>query len=62
MSGCVRTLVRYVVVCQPVEPGQMGYMCDVEEEVEEAEEEELGHTETYANYMPAKCTFPSTHK
>ena len=40
----------------------MGYMNDVEEEVEEAEEEELGHTETYANYMPAKCTFPSTHK
>ena len=40
----------------------MGYMYDVEEEVEEAEEEELGHTETYANYMPAKCTSPSSPK
>ena len=33
----------------------MGFVEDVEEEVEDAEEEELGHTETYADYMPAKC-------
>lgn len=27
-----------------------------EEEPEEEEEEELGHAETYAEYMPMKCT------
>lgn len=26
-----------------------------EEEPEEEEEEELGHAETYAEYMPMKC-------
>lgn len=34
-----------------------------EEEPEEEEEEELGHAETYAEYMPMKCTYgqESTH-
>lgn len=27
-----------------------------EEEPEEEEEDELGHAETYAEYMPMKCT------
>ena len=40
---------------QPLDGSQMGFAADVEEEVEDAEEEELGHTETYADYMPAKC-------
>ena len=40
----------------------MGFPGDVEEEVEDAEEEELGHTETYADYMPAKCNVPCSLK
>ena len=28
-----------------------------EEEPEEEEEEELGHAETYAEYMPMKCEY-----
>ncbi len=28
-----------------------------EEEPEEEEEEELGHAETYAEYMPMKCMY-----
>lgn len=28
-----------------------------EEEPEEEEEEELGHAETYAEYMPMKCKY-----
>lgn len=28
-----------------------------EDEPEEEEEEELGHAETYAEYMPMKCTY-----
>jgi len=27
-----------------------------EEEPEEEDEEEMGHAETYAEYMPIKCT------
>lgn len=31
-----------------------------EDEPEEEEEEELGHAETYAEYMPMKCTYGQT--
>lgn len=33
-----------------------------EEEAEEDEGEELGHTETYADYVPSKCECPALHE
>lgn len=33
-----------------------------EEEPEEEEEDELGHAETYAEYMPMKCKRWSSHQ